>query len=253
MHRFFSEEVNISESSVRISGGDAHHAAQVLRLAVGDLIMVGTGKQDYTCRITSISPEEVIGTIEDISGNAAELPVEITLYQGFPKGDKLELIIQKAVELGAASIVPVWMARSVVKMDQAKAEKRRQRYQAISESAAKQSGRGVIPEVGTFLSMKDAVKAAQKHDMILLPYENAEGMLRTKQVMKQVEEGAKQKTLRSLGIFIGPEGGFEEGEIAELQSVGAEVITLGHRILRTETAGMMLLSVLGFLLDRDAD
>ncbi|MBO6163388.1 MAG: 16S rRNA (uracil(1498)-N(3))-methyltransferase [Eubacterium sp.] len=253
MHRFFSEEVNIKESTVRLSGGDAHHAAQVLRLSVGDLIMVGTGNRDYTCRITSISPEEVLGTIEDISGNAAELPVEITLYQGFPKGDKLELIIQKAVELGAASIVPVWMTRSVVKMDQAKAEKRRLRYQAISESAAKQSGRGVIPEVGTFLSMKEAVKAAEKHDLILLPYENAKGMRYTKDVLKKLEKGAKEKTIRSVGIFIGPEGGFEESEIDALRKIGAEVITLGHRILRTETAGMMLLSVLGFLLDRDAD
>lgn len=252
MHRFFSEEIDSTSGAVRLSGSDAHHASQVLRLAEGDEIKVGSGDgRDYTCRITSISNEEVIAVIEDISGNAAELPARITLYQGFPKGDKMDLILQKAVELGAARIVPVWMSRSVVKMDAAKAAKRRERYQAIVEAAAKQSGRGLIPEVGTFLSMKDAIADAGKLDTILLPYENTAGMDAARSTVLSIAKGAEQGTIRTLGIFIGPEGGFEESEVRLLEDAGAITITLGHRILRTETAGLAILSILGFAMDHD--
>lgn len=252
MHRFFSEEIDSTSGEIRLSGSDAHHASQVLRLAEGDEIKVGSGDgRDYTCRITSISNEEVIAVIEDISGNAAELPTRITLYQGFPKGDKMDLILQKAVELGAARIVPVWMSRSVVKMDAAKAAKRRERYQAIAEAAAKQSGRGLIPEVGTFLSMKDAIADAGKLDTILLPYENAAGMDAARSTVLSIAKGAEQGTIRTLGIFIGPEGGFEESEVRLLEDAGAITMTLGHRILRTETAGLAILSILGFAMDHD--
>ena len=252
MHRFFSEEIDSTAGKIRLTDSNARHAAQVLRLTEGDVIEVGSGDgRDYTCRIESITPEEVVAVIEDISGNAAELPLKITLYQGFPKGDKMDLILQKAVELGAYRIVPVWMSRSVVKMDAAKAAKRRNRYQAIAEAASKQSGRGVIPEVGAFLSMKDAIEDAAKLDMILLPYENASGMNGTRDIIGKLLEESGNGSVKSLGIFIGPEGGFEESEITALESVGAKTITLGHRILRTETAGMMLLSVLGYLLDND--
>ena len=252
MHRFFSEEIDSTSGEIRLSGSDAHHASQVLRLAEGDEIKVGSGDgRDYTCRITSISNEEVVAVIEDISGNAAELPVRITLYQGFPKGDKMDLILQKAVELGAARIVPVWMSRSVVKMDAAKAAKRKERYQAIAEAAAKQSGRGQIPEVGTFLSMKDAVEDAGKLDAILLPYENAAGMDAARSIVSSIAKGAEQGTIRTLGIFIGPEGGFEDSEVQLLEAAGATTMTLGHRILRTETAGLTILSILGFAMDHD--
>ncbi len=252
MHRFFSEEINSTSGEIRITGSDAYHASHVLRLAPGDCIEVGSGDgRDYTCRITSISNEEVAAVIEDINGNAAELPVAITLYQGFPKGDKMDLILQKAVELGAARIVPVWMKRSVVKMDAAKAAKRRDRYQAIAEAAAKQSGRGVIPEVGTFLSMKEAVEEAAQLDAILLPYENAEGMDAARNIVSAIVHDAKHGVIRTLGIFIGPEGGFEESEVSLLEEAGAKTMTLGHRILRTETAGLALLSILGFSMDRD--
>lgn len=253
MHRFFSEEINSTSGEIRLSGSDAHHASQVLRLAEGDKIKVSSGDgRDYTCRITSVSNEEVVAVIEDICGNAAELPVRITLYQGFPKGDKMDFILQKAVELGATRIVPVWMSRSVVKMDAAKAAKRRDRYQAIAEAAAKQSGRGVIPEVGTFLGMKEAVNEAKKLNRILLPYENAEGMDAARSCIDEICKDAAEGKVQSLGIFIGPEGGFEEAEVKALEEAGALTISLGHRILRTETAGMALLSILGFLMDTDA-
>ncbi len=252
MHRFFTEEIDSASGTIRLTGSNARHAAQVLRLEAGDRIEVGSGDgRDYTCRIGSITPDEVLATIEDICGNAAELPIAVTLYQGFPKGDKMDLILQKSVELGAVRIVPVWMSRSVVKMDAAKAAKRRDRYQAIAEAAAKQSGRGVIPEVGTFLSMKDAIEDAGKLDMVLLPYENASGMNVTRAIMEKLVEENRAGSVKSLGIFIGPEGGFEESEVTALEAIGAKTITLGHRILRTETAGLMLLSVLGYLLDND--
>ena len=252
MHRFFTEEINSASGEIRLDGSEARHAAQVLRLCPGNLIDVGAGDgRDYTCRITKISAEEVLAVIEDISGNAAELPVRITLYQGFPKGDKLDLIIQKAVELGAERIVPVWMSRSIVKMDAAKAAKRRDRYQAIAEAAAKQSGRGVIPEVGAFLGMKDAVEEARGLDRILLPYENAKGMNHARSCIEDLSRDAEKGDVQSLGIFIGPEGGFEASEVEMLEEAGALTISLGHRILRTETAGLALLSILGFRMDRD--
>ena len=252
MHRFFTEEINSSEQLVRLTGQDAAHAARVLRLEPGDQILVGAGDgRDYTCRIKTISPEEVTAAIEDISGNTAELPIEITLYQGFPKGDKMDLILQKTVELGVFRVVPVWMSRSVVKMDDAKAKKRRERYQSIAEAAAKQSGRGVVPEVGTFLSMKDAIQDAAKLDRVFVPYENAGGMDRTRALLEKLREDSASGAAKSLGVFIGPEGGFEESEISALKEIGAEVITLGHRILRTETVAMALLAVLGYIFEKD--
>ena len=252
MHRFFADLVQSADERIILSGENARHAALVLRLSPGDEIMVGSGDgRDYSCKIESITAEEVVAEILDISGNAAELPVEITLFQGFPKGDKLDLIIQKSVELGVHRIIPVWMSRSIVKMDEAKAKKRRDRYQSISEAAAKQSGRGIIPEIGAFLSMKEAVKKAVKLDRILLPYENAKGMEYTRKVLSEIRDENEKGTVKSLGIFIGPEGGFEESEVTALQEIGAEVITLGHRILRTETAGMTMMSILSYILEKD--
>ena len=252
MHRFFADTIQSADERIILTGENARHAALVLRLNPGEQIMVGSGDgRDYTCRIESINAEEVVAEILDISGNAAELPINITLYQGFPKGDKMDLIIQKAVELGALRIVPVWMNRSIVKMDEAKAKKRRDRYQSISEAAAKQSGRGIIPEIGTFLSMKEAVKEASRLDRILLPYENAKGMGYTRSILQEIKDENEKGTVNSLGIFIGPEGGFEESEVKSLEEIGARVITLGHRILRTETAGMTMMSILSFVLERE--
>ena len=163
----------------------------------------------------------------------------------------MDLILQKTVELGVFRVVPVWMSRSVVKMDDAKAKKRRERYQSIAEAAAKQSGRGVVPEVGTFLSMKEAIQDAAKLDRVFVPYENAGGMDRTRALLEKLREDSASGSAKSLGVFIGPEGGFEESEISALKEIGAEVITLGHRILRTETAAMALLAVLGYIFEKD--
>lgn len=248
MHHFFSDQ--ISDDGIRISGQDARHIQQVLRLAAGDMIEVSCGERVYSCEITGFENDEVVTVIRDISDAAAELPVRITLYQGLPKKDKLELIIQKTVELGVSRIVPVMMHRSVVQLTNDKAKKRTERYQSIAEAAAKQSRRGVIPDVSEPLSMDKAVEQAKTAcDMILLPYENAKGMEHSRKVIEQICKGVYERTINSIGFFIGPEGGFEPSEVELLKRAGAEIISLGNRILRTETAGITMMSVWGFMLD----
>lgn len=187
----------------------------------------------------------VKAVIVDINGESRELPVKITLFQGLPKNDKMELIIQKAVELGVAEIVPMATKRAVVKLDAKKAAKKVQRWNEIAKSAAKQSKRGMIPEVKSVMSFKEAVEYGKSMDMLLIPYEDAEGIVHSRQVVESV------KGKKSLGIYIGPEGGFPEEEVSLAMEAGAEPITLGHRILRTETAGMALLSVLMFMLEEE--
>ncbi len=249
MHHFFTDQ--IPSDGLRITGTDANHILRVLRLGEGDLIEVSAGDgRLYRCEISLCGEDYVDTVIRDINDSAAELPAFVTLYQGYPKGDKLEMIIQKTIELGVGRIVPVSMQRSVVKLTQDKAEKKRTRYQSIAEAAAKQSRRGVIPEVGSLLSMKQAAEdAAKSCDLILLPYENAEGMDGARALLKELKAGVEKKEVRRIGIFIGPEGGFEASEVELLEAAGARTLSLGHRILRTETAGMAMMAILGFLLD----
>ena len=173
----------------------------------------------------------------------SELPSKVYLFQGLPKNDKMELIIQKAVELGVYAVVPVATKRAVVKLDDKKEAKKLVRWQSISESAAKQAKRLIIPEVMPVMSFKEAVAFSQTMDVRLIPYELAENMAYTRQVLSQIKPG------QSIGIFIGPEGGFAEEEVELALNSGMETITLGKRILRTETAGMTVLSILMYLLE----
>lgn len=248
MYQFFISADAITEEGIRIKDAQSvNHIKNVLRMKTGEKLRLCCEEKgkEYICSISSISPEEIYAQIEDIDGENRELPCEIVLYQGIPKGDKMELIIQKAVELGAQRIVPVSMKRSIVKLDEKKAKKKVERWNLIAESAAKQSGRNRIPEVSAVMSYAKALAEAKELDMILLPYEDAKGMGHTREVLSTV------KGKQSIGIFIGPEGGFEETEVKEAREAGAEVITLGHRILRTETAGMTTLSILMFLLEEE--
>ena len=248
MHHFFVDSV--SPEGIRIEGRDARHIRQVLRLSPGDNIEVSCGEKIYLCEIRKYTEDAVETVIRDITENARELPARITLYQGLPKKDKLELILQKAVELGAARIVPVAMHRSVVQLSGDKAAKRLERYQSIVEAAAKQSRRGQIPEVEPLMTMEEALKDARRMDRILLPYENAEGMDYARKLLQALAEQVEEGSVKEIGIFIGPEGGFEPSEVDALVAQGAQVMSLGHRILRTETAGMAILAILGFYLDR---
>lgn len=247
MNRFFVDDPGaFSDRSVVITGEDVNHVKNVLRLKENDELIVSDGRgRDYHCRISGITNEEVVADICDICDNFSELSTEITLFQGFPKGDKMELIIQKTVELGVTRIVPVMTKRTVVKLDDKKAKKKTERYNMIAESAAKQSGRGMIPEVTMPVSFAEAVSMAEKLDMNIIPYEEAEGVEYSRNIIKNI------KGKKSLGIFIGPEGGFAREEVEKALDAVVSAITLGHRILRTETAGMAVISIIMFELEED--
>ncbi len=240
MHCFYCEAGNVTENQIRITGSDVNHIKNVLRMENGEELMVcdGTG-MEYTCRIEEFPAGEVLLSILKAEKASTELPVRLKLYQGLPKKDKMELIIQKAVELGAVEIIPVMTRRCIVKLEDEKKEaKKLERWQAIAESAAKQSGRGMIPTVSRVLNYKEAVKAACGEGMTLIPYEMAEGM-------KSLKEAAKKAAEQStISVFIGPEGGFEEAEVEFAKENGVIPVSLGRRILRTETAGFTTLSIL---------
>ena len=242
MYRFYVSADQLAEKEVFISGGDVNHIKNVLRLEVGDWIVACDGNgTDYVSRIQSICSDEVVASIEKVQPTGTELPVRITLFQGMPKKDKLELIIQKAVELGACEIVPVMTKRTVVKLsEEKKINKRLERWQSIAYAAAKQCDRGIIPTVHKPVSYEEALAMADQLDYNVIPYELQTGM---EEARKIVDQACKQ---RSLGIFFGPEGGFEPEEVERAMTRNIHPMTLGIRILRTETAGMALLSILMF-------
>lgn len=244
MHRFFVEPSQIGEKEIVITGPDVNHIRNVLRMRAGEELLAADGQgSEYRCILRELQDSEIRAEICRKLSGSAELPSRITLFQGLPKSDKMDLIIQKCVELGVFRIVPVTTKRTVVKLDAKKEESRRKRWTAVSESAAKQSGRGIIPEISGVQSFREAVEEAGELDVCLIPYEKAENMARTREILSGIPAGA------SIGVFIGPEGGFEEEEVRETMEAGARPITLGRRILRTETAGMAVLAMLGYLLE----
>lgn len=247
MYQFFVEEEQVHSDSISITGGDVNHIKNVLRMKNGEKIRVSSKSgQAYFCHISSILDDEVIAAIDSADETGTDLDNHIVLYQGLPKGDKMELIIQKAVELGVSEIVPVAMKNCVVKLDDKKAKSKVTRWQAIAESAAKQSKRSLIPEVKMPMSYKEAVAYAKKLDVKLVPYENEHGMAGTKAAMEQIKKG------ESIAVFIGPEGGFAPEEI-EMVRDEMQLISLGRRILRTETAGIAALAILGYQLESQTD
>ena len=247
MHHFFVEPSKIQGNHIFIDGPDVNHIRNVLRMNPGEEVNVtdGTGEKVYRCAIASIGEDTVELNIMWAQEKGMELPSKIYLFQGLPKSDKMELIIQKAVELGVYEIIPMATARAVVKLDQKKAAAKVKRWQAISESAAKQSKRLLIPEVKEPVKFSEALKLASDLDVRLIPYELAEGMDGTRRIIQSVKPG------QSVAVFIGPEGGFEEAEVELAKEAGFQAITLGRRILRTETAGMTVLSILMYQLEEN--
>ena len=245
MYRFFVEPSQIQDKKIIITGSDVNHIRNVLRMKIGEEIAVSNGidNREYRCGIEEYTEQEVICTLRFVKEDGVELPAKIYLFQGLPKADKMELIIQKAVELGVHEVIPMATKRCVVKLDEKKAAAKVSRWQGIAEAAAKQSRRGVIPAVHDVMGMKDAVAYAHSMDVRIIPYELAEEMQHTKEIIEAVKAG------QSVAVFIGPEGGFEEGEIQEALAAGIEPVTLGRRILRTETAGMTVLSWLMYHLE----
>lgn len=259
MYRFFVSPENIQDNDIYIEGQDVNHIKNVLRMKPGEEVSVyangtdmgngtfsDTGNKEYRCEIAGFEEDRVRLRLRFIKEENVELPCKIYLFQGLPKSDKMELIIQKAVELGVYEIIPVAMKRSVVKLDKKKEASRITRYNAISEAAAKQSKRSVIPEVTPVMTFREALDRCKDMDVKLLPYELADmnAMDKTRDLLASVKPG------RSVAVFIGPEGGFDEAEVDMAIKDDFELMTLGRRILRTETAGMTVLSWFVYLLEK---
>ncbi len=237
MYQFFVEPEQIQETEVIITGSDVNHIKNVLRMRAGEKVRISDNAgRDLYCEIGSIEGAQIILTIIK-EAEGTEPSLKITLFQGLPKGDKMELVIQKAVELGVSEIIPVSMKNCVVKLDEKRAQAKQARWQAIAESAAKQSKRSIIPTVGMPMGFAQAVEYAKRLDWRILPYENQRGLAHTREVFGRIQKGS------SVGIFIGPEGGYDSAEIALVKG-DMEMVSLGNRILRTETAGLCALSML---------
>ena len=236
MYHFFVSEEQINGENAYIEGSDVNHIANVLRMKPGEELLISVkGDWDYLCKIVDIETDRVnLKVLESMEQR--ELPVNITLLQGIPKSDKLEMIIQKAVELGVSEIIPVKTKRVVVKIDEKKVDTKVNRWNAIAESAAKQSKRSIIPKVYEPMSIDNALEIVKDFGVKLIPYENADGIDKTRKILDNMDK------TKNIAVFIGPEGGFEESEVEIIKNSGFEVITLGKRILRTETAGLALLS-----------
>lgn len=245
MYHFFVKPENISDGCIAIGGSDFNHIKNVIRLDKNEEISIYDGEfHEYICKLNRYEKTEAVFDIIRIKESDNELESKLYLFQGLPKSDKLEMIIQKAVELGAFEIVPVKMHRSIVKYDNKKAKAKLERWQAISESAAKQSGRTIIPQVHEIMDYKEALNYADELDMVIVPYEHEEGIKHTREILDGLTPGM------TVGIFIGPEGGFEDIEIQEATDKGFHPVSLGRRILRTETAGLCALSILMFALEK---
>ena len=244
MYHFFVRPEQIGTDSIQVTGSDVNHIKNVLRMKVGDQVLISNSiDRDYHCRIVEITQDQVVAEILSVKEEGTELPAKLYLFQGLPKNDKMELIIQKAVELGVYQIIPVATRRAVVKLDGKKEEAKVKRWNMIAESAAKQSKRIIIPEVTRVMTLKEAMNYAGAFDVNLIPFEHAEGMAGTRRELERVKPGMQ------VGIFIGPEGGFDDSEIELAAGRDIRPVTLGKRILRTETAGFTILSVLMFQLE----
>ncbi len=239
MYNFFVDENSKTIDGYSISGKDYNHIKNVLRMKTGeDLLVTYNGKSDLCC-ICDFTSDEVIVKIIKPDYQSTELPVDITLFQGIAKGEKMELVIQKAVELGVKEIVPVEMKRCVAKIEKNKVKQKTERFNLISESASKQSKRNVIATVLEPMSFDKALNYAKDFDLLIIPYECAEGMTATVDTFNQIKKGMK------IGVMIGSEGGFDDSEIEKAKALeNASVISLGKRILRTETASITALSLI---------
>ncbi len=240
MPRFFVSDLGEAEKTISIVGEDARHIALSLRMACGDFLTLSDGRgRDYSCRLTSITPDRVVAEVLSSAPSATESPVCITLYQAFPKGDKLDTIVQKAVELGASSIVPFSSQFCVRRPTEERSARQGARLSRIAEEAAKQTGRGVIPTLGAKLSFEDMLVSAARSELALFCYE-AEGT-------RPLPACLPEKMPQTISVVIGSEGGFSLEEAKRAQDAGLTLCGLGSRILRCETASAYVLSALSFV------
>ncbi|CEO07993.1 methyltransferase [[Clostridium] sordellii] len=238
MDRFFVEKknVNLENNTCIIEGEDVKHISKVLRCRVGEeLEICDNDNNEYICEITSIDKSEVKLNIIDKVDIKRESDLKIKVYQGLPKGPKMEMILQKLTEVGVDEIILVQTKRTVVKVEDKKEDKKIERWERIIYEAAKQSKRGKIPKLRGILSFKEALSDMGKNDLNIAPYENE----RT----KSIKQAIKGQDINNIGIFVGPEGGFEDTEIKDIEDIGGQSVSLGPRILRTETASLVASSI----------
>ncbi len=247
MFNFFAEAHQRNGREFVLDGANHNHIKNVLRMREEDTFLVSHEGASHLCRLARLESDCTVAEIIEENYQNTELPVELYLFQGLPKSDKMEWIIQKTVELGICSIVPVEMTNCVVKLEEKKKKAKQTRWQAIAEAAAKQSKRTVIPHVLEPMSYKSALQFAQTMDLVFVPYENARGMLATKEALGHIKAGMK------VGIFIGPEGGFDPKEIEAVTAMGGSTLSLGSRILRTETAAITAVSLCMLHIEMNGD
>ena len=244
MSHFFVTSNQVSGEILTILGDDVNHMKNVLRMRTGEAFTAADENGVfYHCEVDTLEKQEVTAKIMWKEQGTSELSSKLYLFQGLPKSDKMEMIIQKAVELGAYAIIPVATKRAIVKLDAKKEASKLKRWQAIAEGAAKQSGRMLVPQIHGVHTYQEALQMAKELDINLIPYECARGMEGTREIFSSIQSGM------SVGIFIGPEGGFEESEVEQAKELDVKPVTLGKRILRTETAGLTTLSILMYLLE----
>lgn len=249
MAKFFITQEQINDNNIEIIGKDVNHIRNVLRKKVNDEIIIcnTTNEKDYLCSINNLSKERIICTIITELEKQVESNVKVSIFQGLPKFDKMELVIQKSVELGAYDIIPVEMKRSIVKLQAKDKDKKIQRWQKISEVAAKQCGRNLIPEIKSVIHTREICSLIKEYDALLIAYEN-EKEKSIKQSLQELKEEYGKNEIK-VGVLIGPEGGIAPEEVELLQSYGAITISLGKRILRTETVALNVLSIIMYELE----
>ena len=238
MDRFFvkKQNINLDTNSCIIEGEDVKHISKVLRCKIGEeLEICDNDNNEYICEITEIDKSTVTLNILEKVDVKRESDLKIKVYQGLPKGPKMEMILQKLTEVGVDEIILVQTKRSVVKVDDKKEDKKIERWERIIYEAAKQSKRGKIPKLRGVLSFKEALCDMQNNDFNIAPYENE----RT----KSIKQAIKSLDINNIGIFVGPEGGFDESEIEAIENINGQSVSLGPRILRTETASVVASSI----------
>lgn len=254
MPKFFVKQEQIKEDKIIILGQDVNHIKKVLRGKIGDTLQICNNQsgENYLCNIENISNENILCKIKEKVEEKVEANIEVTIFQGLPKADKMEYIIQKSVELGVYDITPVEMKRCIVKLNEKDKNKKIDRWQKISEVAAKQCGRDIIPKVNNIINIENVCDLIQKYDIVLVAYEN-EKENTLKEQIKNIKENIiknKNNIKTKIGVLIGPEGGIDIKEIEKMKENDAKIITLGKRILRTETVALNILSIIMYELEK---
>ena len=250
MPKFFVKEEQIKDNEIIIIGQDVKHIKKVLRAKTGDELQICNSQngENFLCEIQDLENEDIICKIKEKIQEKVESNIKVTIFQGLPKADKMEYIIQKSVELGVHDITPVEMKRCVVKLDGKDKIKKIERWQKISEVAAKQCGRDIIPQINNVINIQNICNLISEYDILLVAYENEKENTLKEQIEKLKKQNNSESKIK-IGIVIGPEGGLEENDVNKLKENGAQIITLGKRILRTETVALNILSIIMYELE----